>query len=122
MQLSYTGTIMKRPYLLVWPSGGSIVADLVFAHKDGGACFISTGWDLPGTHPFHVLPGPVVKTETEWRCADGAVIRELKPEDEEFDQWTRWSDYKQSAAGKLATDDRAIQCCKYDGALIDQTP
>jgi hypothetical protein len=111
---------MKRPYLVVFPGGAARVADFVFMHKDGGACFVDVGWDVPGQHPFHILDGPIVRKENEWITRDGTIIRGLTEGDrEEWQSWQVWSNYKSSSEGSGATDEVAIAACERERALID---
>jgi hypothetical protein len=111
---------MKRPYLVVLPEGATRIADFVFMHKDGGACFVDVGWDAPGRHPFHIKDGPIVRTENEWKSCNGTIIRGLTEGDrDEWQIWKVWLDYKASPEGSSATDELAIVACERDGALIN---
>ena len=113
---------MKRPYLVVFPGGATRVADFVFMHKDGGACFVDVGWDDPGQHPFHIIDGPIVRTENQWKSCNGTIIRELTEGDrDEWHNWQAWMDYKTSPEGCRATDELAIEACERDGALTNDT-
>ena len=109
---------MKRPYIVLFPGGTTRVADFVFMHKDGGACFVDVGWDVPGQHPFHIINGPISCTETQWKSSNGTIIREVSEDDrEEWQIWKTWLEYKSSPDGRRATDELAIAACERDGAL-----
>ncbi|MBW4054505.1 MAG: hypothetical protein HIU83_03700 [Proteobacteria bacterium] len=110
---------MKRPYIVIFPAGATRVADFAFMHKDGGACFVDVGWDVPGQHPFHIIDGPISCTETQWESSNGIIIREVTEDDrEEWQIWKTWLEYKSGPDGRRATDELAITACERDGALI----
>jgi len=109
---------MNRPYLVVFGEGDQRAADFVFLHKDGGACFVDLFWNTAGQHPFHILQGPVVQHDNYWQLGKGVIIRELRRDDPQWQTWLDWQEYKASPEGRNATDQKGIECCQRDGAII----
>lgn len=107
-----------RPYLVIYPGGGQVVADFAFQHKDGGFCFVSIGWDETTRNPFHIIEGDLKWIDDHWECG-GVVVKQLTESDRQWDNWQAWVDYKSSPDWYLSRDPDtiAIEACQRDGAI-----
>lgn len=113
---------MKPPYLVNCEHGGERIGILAYQHKSCGVCFLDTGWDKPGSSPFHVLEGPFELIETPrgsiYTARNGDTVQQLKPEHSLWRDWQNWLEFQKSPDGAKATQDIAIQGCKSNGANI----
>jgi hypothetical protein len=67
--------------------GDRLVAALLLL-KSGDLIYADLYWDTPGTHPMHLLGGPVAG-EGPWK-ARNASIRRLEDGDRLTPQWNDW--------------------------------
>ncbi len=115
---------MKPPYYVKCEHGGERIGVMAYRHKDGGVCFLDTGWHHTGCSPFHILEGPFVIKETSegvvYEAENGDIIRQLTPNDQLWSGWLNWQDFLNSPDGAEATEEIAEQGCQLNGALIDK--
>ncbi len=115
---------IKPPYYIKCEHGGERIGILAYHHKDGGVCFLDTGWHHVGGNPFHILKGPFVAKETPegvvYEAENGDFIRKLTRMDRLWSGWQNWQDYLDSPDGIETTEDKAVKGCQSNGALIDK--
>jgi hypothetical protein len=115
---------LKPPYYIKCEHGGERIGVLAYHHKDGGVCFLDTGWQHVGGNPFHILKGPFEAKETPegvvYEAENGDIIRQLTRKDRLWGGWQNWQDYLNSPDGIETTEEIAVQGCLSNGALTDK--
>jgi len=107
---------IERPVLVTFKHGATCIADTVFRHADG-ACFVALWWDTPEGQPFHVLEGELADNGGGAWTVGGCTLRTLTKNDEEWDEWQRWLDHKESEG--YLTDEMLITAAIRSGAIVD---